>query len=203
MEILCGSRRHASNPFRGKALAGGENEVLCTEDVAPDGAFCLFLRGFLQIFRPERGLHTYRGTNEIQGRQNPHLIGLRSEATARTGPGPPHEPDPHLTLTLSHQNGRGNRRGNSKRRLLGSAGLQPAVSPTSSRQTAGKTEVVWKSRALRIGNSRHSRLEVCATTHGNRCGRVKIQVTRPAVPVKLRGVAYEKCIAGRGFPCRT
>ncbi len=51
----------------------------------------------------------------------------------------------------------------SKRRLLRSAGFQPAVSPTSSRQTVGKTEVVWNGRALRVGNPRYSRLEVCAT----------------------------------------
>jgi len=42
--------------------------------------------------------------------------------------------------------------------------LEAAVSPTSSRQIVGKTEVVWHGRALRVGNPRYSRLEVCATT---------------------------------------
>ncbi len=51
----------------------------------------------------------------------------------------------------------------SKRRLLRSAGCQPAVSPASSRQAAGKTEAVWNGRALRVGNPRYNRLEVCAT----------------------------------------
>ncbi|MBI4663284.1 MAG: efflux transporter outer membrane subunit [Verrucomicrobia bacterium] len=44
-----------------------------------------------------------------------------------------------------------------------SLGFQPAVSPTSSRQTAGETRSVGRSRRLRIGNPRYSRLEVCAT----------------------------------------
>jgi len=44
-----------------------------------------------------------------------------------------------------------------------SAGFQPAVSPTSSRQTVGETGSVGSSQHLRIGNPRYSRLEVCAT----------------------------------------
>ncbi len=67
-----------------------------------------------------------------------------------------------------------------ERRQQRSAGFQPAVSPTSSRQTVGKTQVVWNGRALRVGNPRYSRLaavaperrygaprrrKVCATTH--------------------------------------
>ena len=35
-----------------------------------------------------------------------------------------------------------------------SADFQSAVSPTSSRQTVGKTQVVWNGRALRVGNPR-------------------------------------------------
>ncbi len=67
-----------------------------------------------------------------------------------------------------------------ERRQRRSAGFQPAVSPTSSRLTVGKTEVVWNGRALRVGNPRYSRLaavaperrygaprrrKVCATAH--------------------------------------
>ncbi len=52
-----------------------------------------------------------------------------------------------------------------ERRQRRSAGFQPAVSPTSSRQTAGKTQVVWNGRALRVGNPRYSRLKVCATEY--------------------------------------
>jgi multidrug efflux system outer membrane protein len=54
-------------------------------------------------------------------------------------------------------------------RFRRSAGFQPAVSPTSSRQTVegqkdvGTSECLAGSPRLRIGNPRHSRLEVCAT----------------------------------------
>ena len=44
-----------------------------------------------------------------------------------------------------------------------SAGFQPAVSPTSSRQTVGAPCSVENPRRLRIGNPRYGRLEVCAT----------------------------------------
>src|SRR5580704_5421364 len=52
---------------------------------------------------------------------------------------------------------------------LCSAGFQPAVSPTSSRQAPGKGKLNniraarRGSHALRIGNPRYSRLEACAT----------------------------------------
>ncbi len=44
-----------------------------------------------------------------------------------------------------------------------SAGFQPAVSPTSSRQGTGNVESPEHSERPRIGNPGHSRLEVCAT----------------------------------------
>jgi hypothetical protein len=44
-----------------------------------------------------------------------------------------------------------------------SAGFQPAVSPTSSRQTVRETSRIESSLGVRIGNPRYSRLEVCAT----------------------------------------
>ncbi len=47
-----------------------------------------------------------------------------------------------------------------------SAGFQPAVSPTSSRQRVGQTCDAGSSTDLRIGNPRCSRLEVCATEAG-------------------------------------
>jgi hypothetical protein len=48
-------------------------------------------------------------------------------------------------------------------RQKSSAGFQPAVSPTCSRQTLGESRDVQSSRRVRIGNPRYSRLEVCAT----------------------------------------
>ncbi len=51
----------------------------------------------------------------------------------------------------------------SKRRLLRSAGFQPAVSPTSSRQPV-RTRC-GLAGGQRVGNPRYSRLEVCATAH--------------------------------------
>ena len=68
-----------------------------------------------------------------------------------------------------------------KRRLLRSAGFQPAVSPTSSRQTVGKTEVVWNGRALRVGNPRYSRLEVCATAACTRFGAGGAEIAQKAL----------------------
>jgi DMSO reductase family type II enzyme chaperone len=44
-----------------------------------------------------------------------------------------------------------------------SAGFQPAVSPTSSRQAAEASDAEENSDGTRIGNPRYSRLEVCAT----------------------------------------
>lgn len=44
-----------------------------------------------------------------------------------------------------------------------SAGFQPAVSPTSSRQGTGNVESPEHSERPRIGNPRHSKLKVCAT----------------------------------------
>ncbi len=44
-----------------------------------------------------------------------------------------------------------------------SAGFQPSVSPTSSRQGTGNVESPEHLERPRIGNPRHSRLEVCAT----------------------------------------
>jgi len=61
--------------------------------------------------------------------QNPHLIGLRPEATARQALtlSPPIRVST-LTLSLSHQNGRGKRRGNSRRaqRVTRETGSRPA-----------------------------------------------------------------------------
>jgi len=55
-----------------------------------------------------------------------------------------------------------------------SAGFQPAVSPTSSRQTVDDTRRSGISRGWRIGNPRHSRLEVCATIarHTDHCSLI-------------------------------
>jgi hypothetical protein len=44
-----------------------------------------------------------------------------------------------------------------------SAGFQPAVSPTFSRQSVGETCVVENPLGVRIGNPRYGRLKVCAT----------------------------------------
>ena len=51
------------------------------------------------------------------------------------------------------------------------AGFQPAVSPTSSRQRADILDATELTPALRIGNPRHSRLEVCGT-HGRELASV-------------------------------
>jgi cbb3-type cytochrome oxidase maturation protein len=44
-----------------------------------------------------------------------------------------------------------------------SAGFQPAVSPISNRQTAPSSEPPDSPDAQRVGNPRHSRLEICST----------------------------------------
>lgn len=44
-----------------------------------------------------------------------------------------------------------------------SAGFQPAVSPTSSRQRTRETDNGGSSRRVRVGNPRADRLKVCAT----------------------------------------
>jgi len=74
---------------------------------------------------------------------SPHALRLRRRAgvLARLVP--------HFRIPLTYCQRRICRRG--------SAGFQPAVSPTSSRQA------IRTSQRLRIGNPRYSRLEVCAT----------------------------------------
>jgi hypothetical protein len=47
-----------------------------------------------------------------------------------------------------------------------SAGFQPAVSPVSNRQAVRNPKPVRLTHGSRIGNPRHSRLEVCATSGG-------------------------------------
>jgi hypothetical protein len=49
------------------------------------------------------------------------------------------------------------------RRSRSSAGFRAAESPISNRRGARFTPCVWLSHALRVGNPRYSRLEVCVT----------------------------------------
>ena len=61
-----------------------------------------------------------------------------------------------------------------------SAGFQPAVSPASSRQIVlmreriRTSERLRRSLASRVGNPRHSRLEVCATVAVQRCAPFRV-----------------------------
>jgi hypothetical protein len=65
---------------------------------------------------------------------------------------------------------------------LRSAGFQPAVSPTFSRQGVEKVGAAdQSSRRLRIGNPRYGRLEVCATTGWRGIGGVRSAGFQPAV----------------------
>src|SRR5882724_2782984 len=50
-------------------------------------------------------------------------------------------------------------------RITCSAGFQPAVSPTSSRQSVIGFHATSSAQGLRIGNPRYSRLETCATLY--------------------------------------
>ncbi|PWU09475.1 MAG: RND transporter [Verrucomicrobia bacterium] len=52
-----------------------------------------------------------------------------------------------------------------------SAGFQPAVSPTSSRQACQQVRRASAFERPRVGNPRYSRLEACATTSVSRCSR--------------------------------
>ena len=46
---------------------------------------------------------------------------------------------------------------------------------------SAKTEVVWNGRALRVGNPRYSRLEVCATAACTRLGTGSAEIAQKAL----------------------
>ncbi len=93
------------------------------------------------------------GNIEHRMKRSPHLISLRSEATARQALtlSPPIRVST-LTLSLSHQNGRGNRRGNQPSlRSYGSAGSRRAQRVT--RETGGLRQVQGFNARTCLGKS--------------------------------------------------
>ncbi len=104
--------------------------------------------------KSERRLSMNLGTSNIEHRmkESPHLIGLRPEASARQAPTlfPPIRVSA-LTLSLSHQNGRGKRRGN--RPSLGSFGPAGSKRPASlARQTGSLRQVQGFNERFYRGN---------------------------------------------------